>query len=615
MTTHRTTRVLAFAIGSASISALAWAAPPLSGAIFTTVEDGSVVNENVHYDAKEDVYLDGGPGPNAPASAAGLPEGDYYFQVTDPSGKDLLSSDHISCRRIHVNEYGVIDEYYTDGTNYVRVESAGKGKKSYSWAPTACTDHATGTDIDHGGSPENAITVQLYPYDDTPNNGGVYKVWIIPTTDYEENVGSIIDPPTDCGSDPDCAVNGEDWHGGYFHGFIGSDSKTDNFKVKKKGKPCDAPTVMVRKFEDDNENGAWDSGEAELTWKVFTTDTLAMENTEYTPFVVTTPLAGDYVYREDSAPGWEQTALIVDGVSKTVSDSVTLAVAGTCGETHTIDFGNVMPDVSTCPVGPDPLGTATAYNVVVFGDYTAWNSDVGGKTAVGGNASFSSMGLGSALTAPAGDVVSVAGTLAASNGQTYAGDTRAAGTCSFSSWGHPSGILSCSDSSTFDAGDLEGELQDLADYLTTLPVTGSVSATSWGAVTLTGTDSDQNVFDLDLDAIESQFSSGVTLISGFTIDVPVGSTAIVNVRGNTGIFMQNGSFTLVGVDSSHTLYNFDTASSLVIKNVGVKGSVLAPWAAVSFNNGHIDGTLIAASLSGTGESHEYLFDGTICLTE
>ena len=44
--------------------------PPLSGAIFTTTVDGAIVNENVHYLAKEDVYLDGGPGLNAPATAA-----------------------------------------------------------------------------------------------------------------------------------------------------------------------------------------------------------------------------------------------------------------------------------------------------------------------------------------------------------------------------------------------------------------------------------------------------------------------------------------------------------------------------------------------------------------
>ena len=65
-------------------------AAPVTGAIFTTLIDGTAVNHNI-YDLKEDVYLNGGPQPNAPCHAAGIPDGDYYFQVTDPSGKVLLS--------------------------------------------------------------------------------------------------------------------------------------------------------------------------------------------------------------------------------------------------------------------------------------------------------------------------------------------------------------------------------------------------------------------------------------------------------------------------------------------------------------------------------------------
>ncbi len=45
-----------------------------SGAIFTTNADGTFVNGNV-YDAATDVYLNGGPRPNAPCTAAGLPDG------------------------------------------------------------------------------------------------------------------------------------------------------------------------------------------------------------------------------------------------------------------------------------------------------------------------------------------------------------------------------------------------------------------------------------------------------------------------------------------------------------------------------------------------------------
>jgi len=156
------------------------------GAIFTTTVDGTRVNANI-YDAKTDVYLDGGPGTNAPASAASLPEGDYYFQVTDPSGQTLLSTDAVACRRIHVNAAGVIDVVYS-----------GPG-----------CQHAQGVDVDHAAL--GAITVQLFPYLDTPNNGGVYKAWVTPVGEYDAAKG--------------------------VHGFLHNKSKTDNFKIKIPGEP------------------------------------------------------------------------------------------------------------------------------------------------------------------------------------------------------------------------------------------------------------------------------------------------------------------------------------------------------------------------------------------
>jgi len=159
----------------------------LTGAIFTTDEDGHRVNLN-HFDCKEDVYLDGGPQENAPPHAANLPEGDYYFQVTDPSGKDLLSSDDISCRAFHVNADGVIDAV----------------------GDVDCT-HNTGIDVDHDEL--GAITVQLFPFDDTPNPGNEYKVWVTLQDDYD------LDAPS-----------GK-------HGFVPSDTKTDNFKTHN----CDQP--------------------------------------------------------------------------------------------------------------------------------------------------------------------------------------------------------------------------------------------------------------------------------------------------------------------------------------------------------------------------------------
>ena len=152
------------------------------GAVFTTAWDGAQVNAN-HFEYGSDVYLDGGPGPNAPAHAAALPAGDYVFQVTDPSGKALLSTDPPECRTFHVDEAGLISG----------VGDAG-----------GC-EHATGYDPGRG-----AVTVQLYHFEDSPNAGGVYKVWVTPVDEF--------DPA-----------------GGGYYGFAPSESKTDNFKVVYSG--------------------------------------------------------------------------------------------------------------------------------------------------------------------------------------------------------------------------------------------------------------------------------------------------------------------------------------------------------------------------------------------
>jgi hypothetical protein len=174
-------------------------AQPLSGAIFTTLPDGTEVNANIYQD-KNLVYLDGGPGVGAPAGAAGLPDGTYVFQVTDPSGKTLLSTDAANCRQFTVSG-GIITGVVATGCQ-----------------------HLTGLDVDHG-----ATTVQLMPYLDTPNNGGEYKVWVTPLADYLAGCRALGNSGTDaqilaivdCGS-----------VGGNRHGFVPSDSKTDNFKVR-----------------------------------------------------------------------------------------------------------------------------------------------------------------------------------------------------------------------------------------------------------------------------------------------------------------------------------------------------------------------------------------------
>jgi hypothetical protein len=293
----------------------------LAGAIFTTLEDGIRVNANL-YDAKIDVYLDGGPGPNAPQHAAGLPDGNYFFQVTDPSGKTLLSSDPVNCREVRV-AYGIIVEYVSDGRTYTSkghtVDCNMDGK--------ANATHDTGIDIDHG-----ALTIQLMPYDNTPNRGGVYKAWMTPTSKFDGDPSKVDNP---CGN-------------GCFHGFVPADSKTDNFKVKTHGNFV-APTLTVLKFEDLDGDGVWDAGEPQIGvdrmidgggWPVSVTDPNGIVSNGFSPYFYYPGFAGGYLVAEDSVSGWSQTALIVDGAPMVVSASTTVAVSYTSGETHNVTYGN-----------------------------------------------------------------------------------------------------------------------------------------------------------------------------------------------------------------------------------------------------------------------------------
>jgi hypothetical protein len=225
--------VLAFA----ALAVVEVGAHQSSGAIFTTLPDGSAVNFNI-YDSKYDVYLDGGPGQNAPQHAAGLDDGVYVFQVTDPSGKVLLSSDFAACRRVSVVG-GVIKALVTDGCS---------------------TPHATGTDVDWA-----AMTVQLMPYNDTPNNGNEYKAWVTYVEDFLD--ACAANGVTNGLAVVDCGLGRR----GNFHGFLGRHSKTDNFKVG--GDPLEIDTRFYR--------GALYSGEAldglAATW----TDTLGASNRKW----------------------------------------------------------------------------------------------------------------------------------------------------------------------------------------------------------------------------------------------------------------------------------------------------------------------------------------------
>ena len=168
-----------------------------SGAIFTSTGNGGAVDHNI-YASKEDVYLNGGPqNPNS----AGIPNGLYFFKVTDPNGSTLLSTDPIQCRAVLV----INNRVY--GTDHV-----------------LCS-HPEGT-LD---TANNSLPVELFPFNDTPNAGGEYKLWLSPD-------------PT----------------------FPNNNSKTDNFKIRNTPPPVHKTyTLSGCKFYDADTNGV--RGPSEVT--------------------------------------------------------------------------------------------------------------------------------------------------------------------------------------------------------------------------------------------------------------------------------------------------------------------------------------------------------------
>jgi len=287
----------ALAIAAAVATGPAPAAATL-GVLFTT-EASANVNGN-QYPTKADVYLSGGPGPNAPCTAAGMDDGEYVYQITNPSGTVVLNMDDISHRHFIVSG-GVI---------------------------VSAVDHPTVASLCGG------VGVQMVPFDDTPNNGGVYKAWVTRWSDYQAN-GNTFKPGS---------------------------TKTDNFHVKEPSIVPETADINVYKFYDANANGAWDPDEMPIFgWAMNVQNNDASVNlTQFTqsPDGLTTfggldPAGNPFSVTEGNPGGtWHQSASIIKGVP---TGSPTNPVTGlnlVAGETTEVIFGNYC----TCHSGGKTLG-------------------------------------------------------------------------------------------------------------------------------------------------------------------------------------------------------------------------------------------------------------------
>jgi SdrD B-like domain len=244
-----------------------------------------------------DVFLSS---PGATCAAAGLPDGRYYLQVTDPSGKYLLSTDPPQARLITVR-----------GGLFVQA-----GLTAHAIAPASV------------GCRSSLLAVA--PIRETSKFGGIYKVWVTPADDFE---GDPSVPDNVCG--PGC-----------FHGFDTAQSLTVNFGLKS-SRACPTQCASGAVYADANGNGRRDAGESGLAGvMVDVTDDSGIAMSAVTgpdgSWMVCGLTAQHYTVRETVPAGYTQTGPAGSGrPARGVSFSGFAYSIDVCtDDIEGLDFGN-----------------------------------------------------------------------------------------------------------------------------------------------------------------------------------------------------------------------------------------------------------------------------------
>jgi choice-of-anchor A domain-containing protein/uncharacterized repeat protein (TIGR01451 family) len=249
------------------------------------------------------------------------------------------------------------------------------------------------------------------------------------------------------------------------------------------------------------------------------------------------------------------------------------------------------------------LGVAKDFNLFVIQDLTQPSSDTEGKVAVGRDANLASYSVGDKLSANSGDVLIVGRDLTYESGRVYNGDVV---------YGNSTNLPINQTSvdgyirkdSPINFASAKTYLENLSTTLGAYDTNGT-AVYQWTALTLTGTDPYLNVFKVN----GSELSSATSI----EINAPNGSAVLVNVYGNN--IDWNGGLEVYGTTINNVLYNFYESTVLKIDNIEVRGSILAPFADVTFESGVQNGQMIAKSVTGQGQFNNSLFYGNIPANE
>jgi choice-of-anchor A domain-containing protein len=268
--------------------------------------------------------------------------------------------------------------------------------------------------------------------------------------------------------------------------------------------------------------------------------------------------------------------------------------------------GRVSTAVRNLTVGPCSTCTSihlSDYTLFLLENYTGGH-DVEGKLAAGGNITLTDFSMGAALPdSNISKALVAGGNLSLQRGGVW-GDAWYGGTFSADTTVvYPRGTVRRGAAVDFAAR--FAELRALSSQLAGMTANGTSTRENWGGVMLRGTNPTLNVFNVNASAF-----TGAVLLS---IDAPAGSLAVVNIRGASATFTGFGHSFSGGIDQHGILYNFVDTTSINAHGYGFWGTVLAPYARVSFTDGSWNGGMYAVSLDGNAEGHiDPLTDRDIC---
>ena len=254
----------------------------------------------------------------------------------------------------------------------------------------------------------------------------------------------------------------------------------------------------------------------------------------------------------------------------------------------------------------NPSSTAATPNLVVGGDFRNSGTSLNGDAWIKGNAFFHTPTVSGNIT--------TGGNLTADSGGFVNGNISYAGTLSnnegYKFYGGTSTHLSSPPAAPFSFATEGANLKQLSSTLDGMKSTGTTSFTgnaathTMGGLTLTGTNSHQDIFHVN--------GADLALANSLVINAVAGETVVIDINGSVDQMVAFG-INLNNIDNHHVIYNFSNATNLTFNNIAVEGTVLAPFADINFVGGNIDGTMIGNSIKGGGEFHSFLFNGNVNL--